>query len=654
MELKITKADDDDLLFIKELEKLCFPSFQQMPERSLKHCIYSASRDVMVAQLLENNEWKKVGVLILHNYKKTLRIYSIAVLPEYRKWRIGKRMMEHSLELARQKNYEKISLEVLASNYQLIEWYEQFGFKTIDHLADYYGDEIDAFRMKLQLKVSETKTIKENLIVLEGSHHNMITIENVTLVSAKDYISTHRYQKLKNARVFNLCNSYKYQGLGYYVSLLASARDHRVIPSVTTMSDYHNASLIKSLSYELDEIIQKSFKGITGTKLCLNIFFGQTEDPAYKQLAHGLYLLFETPLLQVHFTRNGKWNLGKITPLNLSKIGEEDKVLLEKSMVNFFSRKRFKIPRLKNYRYDLAVLVNPKEKNPPSSKKALERLAKVAEKKGIFTEFITKKDINRICEFDALFIRETTSVNNYTYHIARTAYAEGLVVLDDPWSILRCSNKIFLYERMLLNGIRMPYSKVLSKKGFKPSQVADMGYPMVLKQPDGSFSLGVSKVNNEKELIDSLNLLFKNSELIIVQEFLPSPYDWRIGILDNQPLFACKYYMAKGHWQIYNWKDEKDDVDGEFETMPLSEVPKKVLLTATKAASLMGDGLYGVDLKEVDGETFLIEVNDNPNIDYGIEDKVLKDGLYEKLLDSFVRRIELSKNISKYIAADPL
>jgi glutathione synthase/RimK-type ligase-like ATP-grasp enzyme/ribosomal protein S18 acetylase RimI-like enzyme len=653
MELKIYRADQNDFAFLKKLEKECFSTCQQMAERNLKQALHSKSRTVFIAKVDDKKGELSIGALMLHRYKKSLRIYSIAILPEYRKWKYGKKLMEYCMDLAKKDDFERISLEVMASNNLLIDWYLQFGFQKIKYLNNYYDLGIDAWQMSLQVKNTEARS-KENLIVVEGSKHSLPNIDHVRVVSAKEYISSGKFQKLKNARVFNLCNSYRYQGVGYYVSLLAAARDHRVIPSVTTISDYHNASVIKTLSYELDLLIQQSFKRVSDNKMILTIYFGQSEYKSYKHLASSLYLLFESPLLQIHFSKNEKWQISKVNPICFDKITDLEMLFLEKAMSHFFSRKRFIIPRLKSYRYDLAILVNPKEANPPSCSKALDRFVKVADKMGIYTEFISKKDSNRICEFDALFIRETTSVTNHTFQMARTAYAEGLVVLDDPWSILRCSNKIFLYERMLLNGIKMPYSKVLSKMEFKQGKILGVGFPLVLKQPDGSFSLGVKKVKNEQELQEALSELFKSSELIIAQEFMPSEYDWRIGILDNQALYACKYYMAKGHWQIYNWQEQSEGLDGDSETLDVAEVPSKVIQVALKAASLMGDGLYGVDLKEIDGEVFLIEVNDNPNIDYGIEDLVLKDALYEKIVDSFVRRIELSKDMSKYVAADPI
>ena len=115
------------------------------------------------------------------------------------------------------------------------------------------------------------------------------------------------------------------------------------------------------------------------------------------------------------------------------------------------------------------------------------------------------------------------------------------------------------------------------------------------------------------------------------------------------PLYACKYYMAKGHWQIYNWTSENTENWGESETLPVEEVPEIVIKTAVKAASLIGDGLYGVDLKMIGDQVYVIEINDNPNIDEGIEDLVLKDELYNKIVKSIFNRIEINRNIAQFV-----
>jgi glutathione synthase/RimK-type ligase-like ATP-grasp enzyme len=70
-----------------------------------------------------------------------------------------------------------------------------------------------------------------------------------------------------------------------------------------------------------------------------------------------------------------------------------------------------------------------------------------------------------------------------------------------------------------------------------------------------------------------------------------------------------------------------------------------VMHTALKAANLIGDGLYGVDLKVIGDKAYVIEVNDNPSIDHGWEDQVLKRDLYLTIMKSFKKRLDAKKLI---------
>ena len=172
-----------------------------------------------------------------------------------------------------------------------------------------------------------------------------------------------------------------------------------------------------------------------------------------------------------------------------------------------------------------------------------------------------------------------------------------------------------------------------------------LGLPCILKKPDSSFSQGVSKATTSGELLHYGRELLNDSELIIAQQFLPSAFDWRIGVLDKKPLFACKYFMVNNHWQIIQRASDGTKKEGTSENIRLEEVPAKVLSTAVKAANLIGNGLYGVDLKEINNKVYLIEINDNPNIDAGIEDAYLKDELYSIIMASFLARIERRKRL---------
>ena len=79
--------------------------------------------------------------------------------------------------------------------------------------------------------------------------------------------------------------------------------------------------------------------------------------------------------------------------------------------------------------------------------------------------------------------------------------------------------------------------------------------------------------------------------------------------------------------------------------MPVEEAPAAVVRLALRAANAIGDGLYGVDLKESGERRYVIEVNDNPTLESGLEDAVLGNGLYQRLVEVFLTRMEAKRAV---------
>lgn len=485
-----------------------------------------------------------------------------------------------------------------------------------------------------------------SIVVVNKPSNWNFHVPDVEVVSAKAYLTDSKYAEIRNARVYNLCQSYRYQGLGYYVSLLAEARGHRSFPNITTIQDLKSQSIIRIISDELDNNIQRSLSRLRSTTFDLNIYFSKSIAKQYEQLSKQLYNLFPAPFLRVCFIWNeeqNKWVLQNIFPLPLNQIPEQHSPYLLEFARDYFSRKRIRSSSGNSKLiYDLALLVNPQEKAPPSDKKALEKFMDAAEDEGLRARFISKHDYSRIPEFDALFIRETTAINHHTYRFARRASAENMVVIDDPISIVRCANKVYMAEMLKKANIPTPKTIIVHKKNIN-ELTKNIDFPYVLKQPDGSFSQGVVKINDPSELKHELDRLLNQSDLIIAQEFVPTKFDWRIGILDKKPLYACKYYMVEDHWQILHWQQGKPVKDGQAESIPLDKVPEKILRIAQRSASLIGDGFYGVDIKQTGKQILLIEINDNPNIDANVEDGILKDELYAQVMRFLVQRIRKRK-----------
>ena len=73
----------------------------------------------------------------------------------------------------------------------------------------------------------------------------------------------------------------------------------------------------------------------------------------------------------------------------------------------------------------------------------------------------------------------------------------------------------------------------------------------------------------------------------------------------------------------------KKAVEGGFKTVSLAEAPPAVIDIAVRAARLIGNGFYGADLKVFGDRVVVIEVNDNPNLEHGIEDQADKDAVWD-------------------------
>ena len=494
--------------------------------------------------------------------------------------------------------------------------------------------------------------MKKIIVVREPKEFNL-GVKEVEVVSSRDYLTHPRFASMRNVRIFNLARSYTYQSRGYYVSLLAEARGQKVIPDAKAILDLRNPGMVKVLGRELEELIQHQLAHKDKPEFILSVYFGRNLNPRYDHLVHELYKAFRAPLLRARFIRAGeKWELRAVRPIPYNDIPEEHLPFVRHVAAQYFSRKRHVVAREERGAYDLAILVNPDDKAAPSDRRAIVKFRQAAEDLGFNVDIIGPGDIDRIGEYDALFIRENTHVNDHTYRIARKAQKEGLAVMDAPDAILKCNNKVFLAEVLAAHDVPTPRTMIVHSEN-RHDVAKHFGLPVVLKLPDSTFSRGVVKARTQEELDQRLEEVLSESDLAIAQEFMPSDFDWRIGVLEGRPLYACKYFMAAGHWQIYNWASgTKKGQEGEASTLHVEDCPPRILEVAVKAVkAIMGDferpgappgagGLYGVDIKEVRGEPFVIEVNECPNIDHGVEDLALGDDLYRRIIGALKRSVE--------------
>ncbi len=285
----------------------------------------------------------------------------------------------------------------------------------------------------------------------------------------------------------------------------------------------------------------------------------------------------------------------------------------------------------------LGIFVNRQTLSSSEQLTALIKCRDAAESMGHTAEFIFPVDIQRIPKLDALFIRANTDPMNATYVASRIASLYGIPVIDDPESIQICSDKINMYLHLMKRKLPIPMTVFPSKREIVPEYARALferlGTPLVLKEPSTSFSARVEKASNVQEFLRIAKRFLKLSDWIVVQEYIPSSFDWRIGVLNGEFLYACRYVIPSQTFKI------QASVNGHLvycgvESVPQEDVPSEVVDLGIEAGRAIGKGLYGVDIKESNGRLYVIEVNDNPSLDGG-EDVCYPD-VYKRIISHLI------------------
>ncbi len=270
---------------------------------------------------------------------------------------------------------------------------------------------------------------------------------------------------------------------------------------------------------------------------------------------------------------------------------------------------------------------------------ALMKLGQVAHRLGHRLDFLFRADMYKIPEYDAIYIRALTDPLNSSFVAARLAQLNGLRVIDDPESIIICCDKVNMYRHLQTHMVPIPDTVYLKESDLTLEKGASLfksfGNPIVLKAPNTSFSMYVERVHTAEEFVKVGKKYLRRADRVVAQGFVQSQFDWRVGVLAGEPLYVCQYLIPKKRWKILSYTDTGREIYGNVKGFDLDKVNPKLLDTAIRAGAAIGNGLYGVDLKQVGDEFVVIEVNDNPTIAEDEEDQKAPQ-VYERLVKYLV------------------
>jgi glutathione synthase/RimK-type ligase-like ATP-grasp enzyme/gamma-glutamyl:cysteine ligase YbdK (ATP-grasp superfamily) len=510
------------------------------------------------------------------------------------------------------------------------------------------------------------------------------------VTTAQGYIESGEANADPHTFVVNLCRTLGYGSDGYYVSLLADARGQSVLPRLETSAGlaepYSRFRALQEAGIPTLDAAEMAVRwrraGIAWSEdddshgelgplplirengACrpaqedevadIIACVGTTSDPRFQSIAAGVYRVWPAPLLRIRAVcEESQWKVAGVAPGSPELLSAEQRRDLVTAVTgDMQALRRGSVPDDERdaIRASIAVLLDPSDPFCASSPETIDRLERVAAELNVHVARIDATELRRLPEYDALFIRSLTGVTQPSFQFALRAEALDMPVIDDSQSIIRCGNKVFLEELLRREGVPLPRTRIITQHS-PWSVLEELGLPFVIKSPDGSFSAGVHKISSREDYETWARELLAHSPLLIAQEWLPTEFDWRITILDGSLLFAARYFMARGHWQI---RTEEGGVEryGRVEAVSRDEAPDAVVDVALRAARLIGNGLYGVDIKDTERGPVVIEVNDNPNLDAGYEDLADGDVIYRDLVRFFLRRIDEEAEAPRRSAAE--
>lgn len=456
-----------------------------------------------------------------------------------------------------------------------------------------------------------------------------------TAISATDFLRDGWTDQ--GTAVINLCSDLRYGTAGYYVSLLAEARGLRALPSVDTLELL--ADGVDALRTLADAGVPVASSAL-GPGQEVRGVMGACLDPSLTRLVSAVHRVFPAPILYIGCVRyENRWSVSRVAVGHVEELSEQDRAFLFQRLGAEQGHSPPSVART-SAGFAVAVLFDEADPFKASDAETVDRFARVAARYDLRVERIHTDELVRLAEFDGLFIRTLTGPDTPAFAFARRAAAFGMPVIDHPRAILRAGNKAFLAEALRRAEVPVPKTMFLTPSSTYDAVAEELGTPFIVKLPDGSFSTAVHQVHNREKLAMVREKLGSESPMLVGQAWVPSDYDWRVGVLDGRPIFGCRYHMVKGHWQIRKQGPSGATRDGRTEAVPLEQVPRAVRWVAAKAARVLGDGLFGVDLKETRNGPVVLEVNDNPDIYRDGEAGAEGDRVFEALSEWFVDRID--------------
>lgn len=217
----------------------------------------------------------------------------------------------------------------------------------------------------------------------------------------------------------------------------------------------------------------------------------------------------------------------------------------------------------------------------------------------------------------------------YAYNALHGKYGEDgciqglLEILKIPYSgcgvmsSALCMNKEYTKKILSTSDIPLIKSVFIREDEDVVSAVSDLKYPLMIKPVSEGSSFGMSKVENEAELVNAVADARKYNPDVLIEEYLVGTAA-TVGVLENNgEIFATEILelRPKNEWYDYEAKYTKGLTEFVLPAELSSDMTNTVKELAVKSYKLANcSGVSRVDFHIVNDIPYVLEINTSPGM----------------------------------------
>ena len=230
------------------------------------------------------------------------------------------------------------------------------------------------------------------------------------------------------------------------------------------------------------------------------------------------------------------------------------------------------------------------------------------------------------------FVRRSVTIKKSWSDMLSQLEKIGICMVNSRNSIELASDKYRTYLKLKDFGLTQPNTVLIpNKDGVEEAlKTLDTEFPIIMKTLEGSKGVGVLFVESERSLDSLVQLLYaqdKNTDLLI-QEYIKTPYDVRVIVLEGKVLGAMRRDVIEGDFRSNVSQGAK------VKDYKLTELEIEQSLLASKAIDGSWTAVDFIPSENVEKDPpFILEVNHSPGT-RGIEEAT-KENLVKTIIKYF-------------------